>query len=105
MSRRDRRKAGKAKAGKAKGTPTPLVGHIDLATLMEFERKTPGTKICTCTDFEPQLDESGQLWLGGEHLVSIVPDTGGVVHTHYYPDKARHVIIMLKIENVEPAES
>ena len=72
---------------------------------MEFERKTPGTKVCTCMAFDHELDESGHVWMGGEHLVSVIPGTGGVVHTHYYPDRSRKVIIILKIENVEPTTS
>ncbi len=81
---------------------TPLVGTINLATLMEFEAKTPGTRICTCTDFEPELEDSGQLWIGGEHLVSVAPGTDGVVHMHYYPDKASRppAIIILTIKSV-----
>lgn len=70
---------------------------------MEFERKTPGTKVCTCMDFDLTLKESNQVWMGGEHLLSVVPNTGGVVHTHYYPDRTKRVIIMLKIESIEPA--
>lgn len=54
-------------------------------------------------DFELLLKDLDQLWMGGEHLVSVVPGTDGVVHVHYYPDPATSVILMLKIENVEPS--
>lgn len=70
---------------------------------MEFEAKTPGTKVCTCELDEEarQLKKSNQRWMGGEHLVSAVPGTD--VHMHYYPDRTTHMISVLLIENVEPA--
>jgi hypothetical protein len=106
VSRKRRREAARQGSSEAAagGPPTPLVGSIDLATLMEFEAKTPGTRVCTCELDEEarQLTESNQVWAGGEHLVTVVPETGGVVHTHYYPDRKTRTIIFLKIENVEP---
>lgn len=71
---------------------------------MEFERKTPGTRICRCELDEEarQLKDSNQVWVGGEHLVSVVPNTD--VHMHYYPDRRTHTITILKIENVEAGD-
>ena len=71
---------------------------------MEFERKPGGAVICTCPLDEEarQLKETNQVWLGGEHLRTVVPETNDVVHVHYYPDPTTNVIMILKIENVEP---
>ena len=71
---------------------------------MEFERKPGGAVICTCPldDEARQLKEMNQLWMGGEHLRTVVPGTNDVVHVHYYPDRRRGTISILKIENVEP---
>ncbi len=86
---------------KRKTPPAPLIGSINLATLMEFEAKTPGTKVCTCDLDGTELAESNQVWAGGEHLMSPVPGTDETVRTHYYPDHAAGVIIILSIETVE----
>lgn len=71
---------------------------------MEFERKPGGAVICTCPLDEEarQLKETNEVWVGGEHLRTVVPGTDDVVHVHYYPNRARGVILILKIENVEP---
>lgn len=91
---------------KHKGPPVPVVGSINLATLMEFERKTPDTKVCTCNDFGSEFVDAGVVWMGGEHLVSVVPGTEnadeGRVLSHYYPDPATRTVLILKFETVKP---
>jgi hypothetical protein len=73
-----------------------IVGVITDDVLAEFVAKTPGTRICTCMDFSPELTDSGDTWAGGQHLMSPVPGTQEV-QTHYYPDRSTKTITMLLI--------